>query len=231
MLHYEAVVGSRSGFATATQIAPLFLSRALPKFSPMRFWLTLLLLSSVAFAQVSSSGDLANLREDVRLLNQRVGELTLKLEQLERENAALQRKSENGATQAYATVAQLNEAVSELNRSLKLAIASSKSETLQHVAVQMEKLANQTNAAIESIARGQGARVASSPAASSSAGASTFSDSYPKEGISYTVQKGETLARIVQKTGAKKEDIINANKISDPSKLMAGQVLFIPGAK
>jgi LysM repeat protein len=49
--------------------------------------------------------------------------------------------------------------------------------------------------------------------------------------VSYTVQKGETLATIAKKTGAKVQDIINANKLTDPSKIQVGQVLFVPGGK
>jgi LysM repeat protein len=199
----------------------------------MRYWI-LSVLTALTLSAQTGSYDMANLREDVRLLNQRVGELSLRVEQLERENQGLQRKADTG-NEHYATLVQLNDAIGELSRSLKQAIAASKQETLQQVSVQLEKLANQTNAAIESVSRGQGAMVRSSAAGAGSSSASGsnsgFSDSYPKDGVSYTVAKGDTLARIAQKTGAKREDIINANKISDPSKLMAGQVLFIPIAK
>jgi len=199
----------------------------------MRYWI-LSVLTALTLSAQGNSYDMANLREDVRLLNQRVGELGLRVEQLERDNQGLQRKSETGA-EHYATLVQLNDAIAELSRSLKQAIASSKQETLQQVSVQLEKLANQTNAAIESVARGQGGGLRSSSTAASGGGTPAasggFGDNYPKEGVSYTVVKGDTLARIVQKTGGKREDIINANKISDPSKLMAGQVLFIPIAK
>jgi len=178
----------------------------------------------------SLSTDLANLREDVRGLNQRVNELQLRVEQLERENGDLRSKSA-GAAQSYATVAQLNEAISELNRSIKTAAAGAKNETLQQVSVQMEKLANQTNAAIESLAHNVNARAPASTSAPATPRQTTFSDDYSKEGVNYTVQKGETLAVIAKKTGAKQQDIINANKISDPSRIQAGQSLFIPGGK
>lgn len=197
------------------------------------------LAGASALAQVPAASpyaELANLREDVRLLNQRVGELTLRLEQLEREAATLKRKADQGGP-SYATVAQLNEALSEMHRAIKAALASSKDDTLKHVAVQMEKLANQTNAAIDSLAKAQGARTAPVAAtsaaaqAASSGASSTSSDSYPKEGIPYVVQKGDTIARIAQKTGAKQQDIIAANRLSDPSKIQVGQTLFIPGGK
>src|SRR5690606_1234106 len=69
--------------------------------------------SPAAFGQV----EIANLREDVRGLVQRVGELLLRVEQLERENAELRRQV-SSSNQAYATVADLNAAVAELNRTI-----------------------------------------------------------------------------------------------------------------
>ena len=165
--------------------------------------------------------ELANLREDVRILAQRTGELALRVEQLERENAELRRQS-SGAAQSYATVVQLNEAVAELNRAIRAASNGTRNETLQQVSVQMEKLAKQTNAAIDSLAKGMATRTQVQ---------TTFSEDYSKEGISYTVQRGDTLAVIARSTGATVQDIVNANKISDPSKIQVGQTLFIPGGK
>jgi len=176
----------------------------------------------------SLSTDLANLREDVRGLTQRTNELQLRVEQLEKENNDLRSKSA-GAVQSYATIAQLNEAVAEMNHEIKAAASGAKNEALQQVSVQMEKLAKQTNAAIESLASNVNARPPT--AAATTTRQTTFSDDYPKDGINYTVQKGETLAVIAKKTGAKQQDIINANKISDPSRIQAGQTLIIPGGK
>lgn len=165
--------------------------------------------------------DLVNLREDVRVLTQRVGDLQNRVEQLERENSDL--RSQTGtAAQTYATVAQLNDTVAQLNRTIKASAAETKSETLEQVSGQMEKLAKQTNAALADLAKGQATRTAVQ---------TTFTDDYPKEGVSYTVQKGDTLSAIAKKTGASMHDIINANKIADPTRLMVGQSLFIPQAQ
>jgi LysM repeat protein len=174
-----------------------------------------LLLAVAARAPAQSSQvELANLREDMRGLVQRVGELGLRVEQLERQNAELREKSTASAP-AYATLAQLNEAVEELNR----AIRSGDSATAERAAAQIKKLAEATNVAIDSLAKG----IATRPVIQTN-----FSDSYAKEGVSYTVQKGDTLAVIAKKTGAKSQDIINANKIADPSRILVGQTLFIP---
>lgn len=185
-----------------------------------RFWLFVAVFAVTSAASGFAQVELANLREDVRGLTQRLGELSLKVEQLERENSDLRSKNQS-SERSYATVAQLNDAISDLNRVIKSAVANSKNETLQLVATQMEKMGKQTNAALDSLAKSQATR----PAVSTS-----FAEDYPKEGVSYTVQKGDNLASIAKKTGAKQQDIINANKLSDPSRINLGQTLFIPVA-
>ena len=47
-------------------------------------------------------------------------------------------------------------------------------------------------------------------------------------GQTYTVQKGDTFDEIVRKLGARRQDVINANKLTDPSRIQVGQTLFIP---
>jgi LysM repeat protein len=162
--------------------------------------------------------EVANLREDVRGLVQKVGDLSLRVEQLERENSTL-RAQAGSAERNFATLSQLNNAIGDLNRDLKSAIGSAKAETLQQVGAQMEKLANQTNAALDSLAKVQATRPPVQAA---------FADNYPKEGESYTVQKGDTLADIAKRLNARQPDIINANKLTDPSHIVVGQTLFIP---
>lgn len=181
----------------------------------------LLALSPVLSAQVAQSPavELANLREDVRLLVQRVGELSLRVEQLEKDNADLS-KAAAGNQQNAATLSQLNTAIADLTRDIKAANAQTKSEVLSVVATQMETLAKQTNAALDAMAKN---RAPAAPVA--------FSDNFPKDGVTYTVQAGDTLSKIAQKTGARLNDIVNANKIVDPTKVHVGQVLFIPGGK
>jgi len=186
----------------------------------MRFFI-LLLTFGLTSVWGQSNVDFANLREDVRLLLQKVGELSLRVEQLERENVLLKSQAD-GAARSYATVAQVSEAVAEVNRVLRTSVAASRTETLETVAKQIERLAQQTDVALQTLAKNQAGRPSS---------AGTFATDFPKEGVSYTVQKGETLAMIAKKMGAKVQDIINANKLTDPSKIHVGQILFIPGGK
>jgi len=50
---------------------------------------------------------------------------------------------------------------------------------------------------------------------------------YAQERV-HTVQKGETLYSIARSLGIKADDLINYNGITDPSRLLAGQILKIP---
>jgi LysM repeat protein len=167
----------------------------------------------------SPAYELASLREDVRMVTQRLSDLNLRMEQLERANSSLQEKS----NQAYVTLAQLNEAIAAAQKTTQLALREQKRETLQQVSGQLEKLANETQSAINALAKGAATRPPVTPP--------TFSEEYPKEGVSYTVQRGDTLSSIAHKTGAKMQDIVNANKIADPTRLQVGQTLFIPQPK
>ena len=184
----------------------------------LRYTAAFFLLVGLARAQVNDRAELASLRQDLLLLNQRVGELTMAVEQLTRDNGALQAK----ASQSYITLEQLNKAIAETNRVMQGALAEQKKEVLAQVASQMEKLGRQTNVALDALAKNQATR----PVVQT-----TFSEDFPKEGINYTVQNGDTLAVIARKHNAKQQDIINANKISDPGRLRAGQTLFIPQGK
>jgi len=182
----------------------------------LRYGLLLATGAVLAYGQTDATRvELMNLRQDLAELRQRVGELTMAVEQLTRENSALQAK----ASQSYVTVEQLNRSVADLNRTTQSALADQKREVLAQVAGQLERLGKQTNAALDSLAKSQATR----PVVQT-----TFSDNFPKEGINYTVQAGDTLGEIARKNNAKLQDIINANKISDPTRIRVGQTLFIP---
>jgi LysM repeat protein len=177
-----------------------------------------LTLASASAQGPASAIDVANLKEDVRGLTQKLNEVSLRLEQLERENANLRTQiAATGDTKV--TLSQLNQALGELKQTVQATATSQRTEILQTVAGQLEKLANQTNAALDALAKNQATRPAVQIA---------FSDNFPKEGVSYTVQKGDTFDEIIKKTGARRQDVINANKLADPSRIQVGQTLFIP---
>jgi LysM repeat protein len=56
-----------------------------------------------------------------------------------------------------------------------------------------------------------------------------FSDDYPKTGLSYEVQPGDTLSQIALKFGSTVRFIQDANQIKDPARdLRVGDTIFIP---
>jgi LysM repeat protein len=163
---------------------------------------------------------IANIEEDIRVLDERTRSLSLQIEQLTRENAELREKMDrvDGLTKSVATVAELNRAVAEATRGYQ----AGDREMLLKVTKQVEQLAKQTQAAIDSLAEG----VATRPAGSKPK--VNFTEDYPKNGIMYTVQSGDTLSSIASRFESTIGWIRNANKISEPRDLQVGQTLFIP---
>lgn len=180
-----------------------------------------LLLDSAAAQNLgspSSSADLANLGEQVRALADQVGQLSVRLERAEHDNASL-RAEVDALKQSAVTVARLNAAVADLNH----LVESDTQATREQIAEAIRKLGDQTNAALKALAKGQAAPPAPAPASG---------DPETKDVvIRYTVQPGDSLSSIAKKTGAKKQDIIDANKITNESKIYSGQTLLIPGGK
>jgi LysM repeat protein len=178
-------------------------------------------------AQVSAER-VANLEQDLQALRWQIGELRTAVEALQRENAELRRTAATqaaGNQQAYATLQQLDAGLRSLREDLLAADAQIKKEVSVEVSRQIERLAQQTQDALNAIAGASAARPrAPEPQVS-------FTDDFPKTGVAYTVQSGDTLSGIAKKMGSTVRDIQNANKIADPTRLMAGQVLFIPQAK
>lgn len=189
-------------------------------------------ISATAFARAQNLNvEVANMRQELDLLRQRVGELQLSVESLQRE---LSDTRASAGRQSYATVKQLHDSVADLNRLIKDSNAASKADILRTVGTQMDKLVKQTNDALGDMAKSVNATrrsVSNTGSGNTPAPSPAFSDNYPKEGISYTVQPGDSLSVIARKTGAKMKDIENANRIANPRAIMPGQVLFIPGGK
>jgi LysM repeat protein len=197
---------------------------------PLRIARRFVILAAAAGVLATTAGaqsiavEVANLREDVRMLAQRVGELSLTVEQLQRDNQSLRNQADAGS-QAFATLSQLNSAIAELRRANTAAIADQKRETISQVSQQIDALAKQTQAAIDALQRGSTARVTTGQTF-------VFTDDFSKEAVAmHTVATGDTLSSIAKKYGASVRDIQHANKIADPTRIQVGQTLFIPKPK
>lgn len=174
--------------------------------------------------------EIANLKEDVAFLQQEVGRLVLGIERISRENLSLKRlfetrvSSQTMLLENYVTIAQLNNELERLRLELTSSGNRKKAEIVAKISRQMVRLATQTEKAISSLADSINAQPELRKAIK-------FSNEYPKSGMAYTVRPGDTLSRIASKYNSTVTDIQNANKIVDPTKLMAGTTIFIPQAK
>lgn len=183
---------------------------------------SLCLLASPLAAQAPAT--LAQMNQDIQLLAERIGRLTLRVDVLERENEQLKRtleaqvRSQNSLLNRFESYSGSLDAriegMSERERQLKR-------EIISEVSDQIRKLAAETQKAIDALARAQSA----TPQVGTTV---QFSEDYPQEGIAYTVQPGDTLSAIARRHNSTVRDIQNANRIARPSDLQAGRTIFIP---
>ncbi len=73
--------------------------------------------------------------------------------------------------------------------------------------------------------------VAAAPLTASADKAATATRPANGEKVTHTVAVGESLGVIARKYGVKVAELVDANSITDPAKVRAGQVLVIPGFK
>jgi LysM repeat protein len=191
-------------------------------FPPSR-WLAAAVLVSVLAAPVVTSAQsdniaaiVAGMREDIRILDERTRSLTAEIEQLKRENHDLR---EGAGNANYVSLTQFNAAIAELQKSIRAGDA----DTALQLTKQLEKHATQVQAALDTLAKGGTGVRTTTPGPTF-----TPDPNYPKTGITYKVQSGDTLATIAQRNNSTVNWIQSANMISDPRSLQVGQTLFIP---
>lgn len=194
-------------------------------FSALFCLASLILLASPAFAQSDNLRvTVANLVQDVKLLDQKVNTTRLEMAELRRENARLRSQvaaaSSNRDTQSQIT--NLSSAIETLRLEYRAADEAQKQQIIAEVSRQINALAKETQGAINSVATA----VVSEPKVETQV---HFSSDYPKTGITYTVRSGDTLSAIARKHGSTIKHIQNANKIVNPSRdLKVGETIFIP---
>lgn len=171
--------------------------------------------------------EIAGLKEDIALLRREVRQLTLQVERLSGENHALKKRvkmSSNERTQllkSFATASALRREIEALREELTVEETRRNAELVSEISRQMIEWASQTDEAMNSLTEAIRAQpVVKNPV--------HFSSDFPKSGVVYTVKRGDTLSGIATILGSTVTNIQNANKIPDPSRLMAGQTIFVP---
>ncbi|MFP4353397.1 MAG: LysM peptidoglycan-binding domain-containing protein [Puniceicoccaceae bacterium] len=188
----------------------------------------LLLLPALAPAQ-SGDSDLrrtvASLAQDVKALNGMLGSLRIEVETLRRENAALKaavNHAEADRGNQADILRQVDTRLAALKAELLKEDASTRKEIIASVTKQIDSLASQMKEALRKIA-------ASSGNQGGSVGAPSFSEDYPKGGIMYLVEPGDTISGIASRNNSRSSWIRDANKIVDASRdLRAGDTIFVP---
>jgi LysM repeat protein len=171
--------------------------------------------------------ELANLKADVQMLDRRVREMSIAMEELMRRNSDLlaeveRQRTQNGQLADMVRQAQLARAISDLDQKNSQAQAELRRQIIREMTGQIEELGKQTQTAMDALARSVSSRP--TPAAPRV----NFSEDFPKEGVSYVVKSGDTLSGIASRHNSTVRDIQNANQITNPASIQVGQTLFIP---
>jgi LysM repeat protein len=158
---------------------------------------------------------MADMTQDLSLMDRQLRALKLEIEAL---------KENQKIFEARSSIQDIEGRITRLETSLlnfKNAYTAQEKQLSQKVLAQV---AAQMDAYIETLNASLSVRdkpVASTP--------KVFSDDYPKTGLSYEVQSGDTLSQIAAKFGSRVQYIQNANSIKDPSRdLRIGDTIFIP---
>ena len=167
---------------------------------------------------------LANLKQDLELINREVTSLRSEVELLRRENAQLRVAFDQVARSPKPN--EQNGLLLELQNRLQVLEFSQKQSARAQGSMQEEvnqkfqQIIEQMNSGFE--------KVSSQKKSSSPSQTPAFSTNYPKNGFVHKVEKGETVSSIAQKYQSKVSWIIDANQIADPNKVFVGRELFVP---
>ena len=182
-----------------------------------------LFLSVIGFGQ-NERIMMANLKQDLELINREVTGLRSEVELLRRENAQLRVALEQVSRTSHSN--QETGLVLKLqNRMQVLELAVKQSERAREsmqdgVNQKFKQMIEQMNLGFEQVtSQNKQKSVPQTP---------SFSTDYPKNGFVHKVEKGETVSSIAQKYQSKVSWIIDANQIADPTKVFVGRELFVP---
>ena len=172
----------------------------------------------------SANVQVANLKQDLELISREVAGLRSEVELLRRENAQLRvvvqsfsKKTNSDQGISSAQMVQVNGRLSYIEKKVQ-ENARSQVKMQTNVNQQMQELIKQMNDGFEKISQGP---TTPTPAMS-------FSTDYPQKGFVHKVEKGETVSSIAKKYESRVKWIIDANQITDPTKVSVGKELFVP---
>ncbi len=181
--------------------------------------------SALAQAGANIQYQVANLMEDMRLLDERMRLMTVQMDDMRRENERMRQLISNFEADAdrnlgkFATISQLNEAIRVAALKLEARDDEINRKTVAEVGKTIDEFAKRVERAIGGM---------TAPRPPTQAPKVFNKTGIPGTGTPYVVQPGDTLSSIAQKHGSRVDWIQNINEISDPRAVQVGQTLFIP---
>jgi len=175
----------------------------------------------------------ASMQEDIQALQRDVGQLRLRADSLEQDNADLKKKilsqDELKATVENMIAASRAEINKDVDRKIAQATDDSRKDILADVSKQMEALAKDTNLQLEKLAHAIGSTSAPHPVTVTSTPL-TSTPPYNGKGIDYVVKRGDSLQKICITNHVTSKDILAANPQlnGNINHIVEGQHLFIP---
>lgn len=168
---------------------------------------------------------LANLKQDMELVQRELAGLRSEVELLRRENAQMRIsleqvsrlvKSNSGSSQNV--VGSFGGRLDSIEK--RVSISEQTSQSLQtNTDRKLKELITEMNKQFQKLATNTSSTSESTP---------NFSNNYPSSGFVHKVEKGETVSSIAKKYLSQVDWIIDANQIVDPKKVFVGKELFVP---
>lgn len=186
----------------------------------LAFIASVLLFSVLSNALYSQNQDLrtsvADLTQDFSALDRQVRSILFELELL---------KENQNSEPTDKAIRLLNAKILKVENELK----NLRIEMAQRDRALGEQLLSKVTARLDEYFKSLNQSMGASQMAESASQSLEFSDDYPKTGLSYEVQPGDTLSQIALKFGSTVRFIQDANQIKDPARdLRVGDTIFIP---
>jgi LysM repeat protein len=186
----------------------------------LAFIASVLLFSVLSNALYSQNQDLrtsvADLTQDFSALDRQVRSIQFELELL---------KENQNSEPTDKAIRLLNAKILKVENELK----DLRIEMAQRDRALAEQLLSKVTARLDEYFKSLNQSMGASQMAESVSQPLEFSDDYPKTGLSYEVQPGDTLSQIALKFGSTVRFIQDANQIKDPARdLRVGDTIFIP---
>jgi LysM repeat protein len=167
-----------------------------------------------SFAATDLRAEVVSQREDLRLMQEKVGQAQNDLQAMKGENAELQKDVDRLKAEMKSVNTSLDDMKKDISR-LEEMIRKLDAAREQDRKTIIEEVGKEIDTLSRKVSRAETSRAEKSP------------KQVVQEGVEHIVEKGQTLNAIAETYGVSKKTIMEANKLTK-SDLKVGQKLFIP---